>query len=102
MINFHVNTQEKLDVSSTPAHAGYYGYRAGAYGWGAGTYTTVDEYTEGTLNIDVVDRAQSKLLWEGIAVGRIHERARQNMQPVVDEVVRQVFEKFPKQPPKQP
>jgi hypothetical protein len=97
LINIHVQTQDKVKVTSSPS--GYYGYRGGYYGWGAGvSSTTVDDYTEGTLNIDVVDRAAGKLVWEGIAIGRISERARDNPQPAIDAVVKQVFERFPKQP----
>ena len=79
----------------------YYGYRGGMYGWGmgVGTETNVQNYTEGTLNIDVVDRAQKKLLWEGVAVGRIREKALNDPQPVIEAVVTQVFEKFPKPAP---
>ena len=85
-------------IKVTESPSGYYGYRYGMYGWGAGVSTSVDNYTEGTLNIDVVDSATSRLLWEGVAVGRINEKSRDDPQPAIDEVVRQVFEKFPKQP----
>jgi hypothetical protein len=85
-------------VQVTESPSGYYGYRSGLYGWGSNVYTSVDSYTEGTLNIDVVDLPASKLLWEGIAVGRITDRIRQNPQPVVDEVVKEIFTKFPVQP----
>jgi hypothetical protein len=47
------------------------------------------------LNIDVVEAAEHKLLWEGIAVGRISERTQNNLQPTVDAVVKQVFGRFP-------
>jgi hypothetical protein len=101
LVNIHVETKDKVSVSQTPTgyYGGYYGYRGGMYGWGAGVSTTVDNYTEGTLNIDVVDRASSKLVWEGIAVGRISSKARDNPQPAIDAVVKQVFEKYPTQPP---
>jgi hypothetical protein len=101
LVNIHVETKDKVDVNQTPTgyYGGYYGYRGGMYGWGAGVSTTVDNYTEGTLNIDVVDRGTSKLVWEGIAVGRISSKARDNPQPAIDAVVKQVFEKYPTQPP---
>ena len=102
LVNIHVETKDKVDVNQTPSagyYGGYYGYRGGMYGWGGGVSTTVDNYTEGTLNIDVVDRATSKLVWEGIAVGRISSKARDNPEPAIDAVVKQVFEKYPTQPP---
>jgi hypothetical protein len=105
LVNIHVKTKDKVRVSETPSagyYGGYYGYRGGMYGWGTGVSTTVDNYTEGTLNIDVIDRATSKLVWEGIAVGRISDKARDNPQPAVDAVVKQVFERYPSQPPAPP
>jgi hypothetical protein len=105
LVNIHVQTKDKVRVSETPTGAyygGYYGYRGGMYGWGTGVSTTVDNYTEGTLNIDIIDRATSKLVWEGIAVGRISDKARENPQPAIDAVVKQVFERYPAQPPAEP
>ncbi len=96
LVNFHVLTKDKVSISQTPS--GYYGYRRGYYGWGAGGTTNVQNYTEGTLNIDVADRAQKKLLWEGVAVGRVKESARTNLQPAIDSVVAQIFGQFPKRP----
>ncbi|WP_116811200.1 DUF4136 domain-containing protein [Steroidobacter cummioxidans] len=102
LVNIHVQTKEKVQVTEMPTGGGYYGYRYGMYGWGAGVSTTVDNYTEGTLNVDVVDNATSRLVWEGIAVGRINDKARNNPEPAINEVVRQVFERFPRQPAQQP
>jgi hypothetical protein len=103
LINIHVQTKDKVKVTETPTGGyGYYGYRYGAYGWGTGVHTTVDNYTEGTLNLDVIDAAESRLLWEGIAIGRISDKAREDPQTAIDAVVKQVFERFPKQPPTQP
>ncbi len=96
LVNIHVQTQDKVKVTEAPS--GYYGYRYGVYGWGAGVHTSVDNYTEGTLNVDVVDRVASKLLWEGIAIGRISEKSREDPQTAIDAVVKQVFEHFPTQP----
>ena len=101
LVNINVATKDKVSVSQTPVSPSmYYGYRGGMYGWGMGvgygTETNVQNYTEGTLNVDVVDREQKKLLWEGVAIGRINEKARDNPQAAIEAVVAQVFEKFPK------
>lgn len=37
---------------------GYHGYRGDMYSAWGGYDTTVSEYTEGTLNVDVVDPAR--------------------------------------------
>jgi hypothetical protein len=55
------------------ANTNYYGYGGvyRPYGWGTGMssgYTTynVDDYTDGSLIIDIVDSKTEKLIWEGV------------------------------------
>ena len=81
MINVSGRMQDKTKVTTTSdpyMGGGYYGYRRGAYGtWGGygyGTQTHVSNYTEGTVNVDMVDRMQKRMVWEGIAVGRVNEK----------------------------
>jgi len=81
LINVSGRLQEKTQVTTTsdPYMAGgYYGYRRGVYGaWGGygyGTTTHVSNYTEGTVNVDIVDRALKRMVWEGVAVGRVNEK----------------------------
>lgn len=95
LINFHVQTKDKVQVTQTPT--AYYGWRRGyAWGGGYGGYDTdVRQYTEGTLNIDLVDRSRNELVWEGIAVGRIQSKSVDNPEPAIKAVVAQVFEKYP-------
>lgn len=80
MINVSGRLQDKTKVTTTSdpyMGGGYYGYRRGAYGtWGGygyGTSTHVSNYTEGTINVDMVDRAEKRMVWEGVAVGRVNE-----------------------------
>jgi hypothetical protein len=80
MINVSGRMKDKTKVTTTsdPYMGGYYGYRRGAYGaWGGygyGSSTHVSQYTEGTINVDMVDRAQKRMVWEGVAVGRVNEK----------------------------
>jgi len=80
LINVSARLQDKTRVTTTSdpyMSGGYYGYRRGHYGaWGGygyGTTTHVSNYTEGTVNVDMVDRAQKRMVWEGVAVGRLKE-----------------------------
>lgn len=81
MINVSGRLQDKTKVTTTSdpyMGGGYYGYRRGYYGtWGGygyGTTTHVSNYTEGTVNVDMVDRVQKRMVWEGVAVGRVNEK----------------------------
>lgn len=82
LINVSARLEDKTKVStySDPmmSGGGYYGYRGGMYdpwgGYGYGTTTHVSQYTEGTVNVDMVDPDQKRMIWEGIAIGRIDEK----------------------------
>lgn len=95
LVNFYVNTKEKVRTSQTPTGAGYYGYRYPYYGAWGGYETTVSQYTEGTLTVDLVDAGEDQLVWEGTATGRITDEVRENLQPAVDQAVSAIFARFP-------
>ena len=98
-VNFFINTKDKIKTRTVPTMGGgYYDYRDPFYDpWGGygGYETRVDQYTEGTLNIDVVDAKTNKLVWEGSVVGRLTEKDVRNMEQTVDEAVGFVMNGFP-------
>lgn len=100
-VNFYINTQDKIRTRSVPTAGGYYDYRDpfydpwGGYGGGVAYETRVDQYTEGTLNIDVVVVETNKLAWEGSIVGRLTEKDVRNLEQTVDEAVTAVMYNFP-------
>ena len=83
-----------------PASGGYYGWRDPFYdpwyGYGGMAYEThIDQYTEGTLNIDVVDSNTNKLVWEGSIVGRVTDSDIRNLEQTIDEAVAAIMDNFP-------
>jgi hypothetical protein len=100
LVNFNAKLDSKMRVENVPSMSGtvgpvYYGYRGGVYAPWPTYETQVDQYTEGTLNVDVVDGAQKRLVWEGIAVGRVTEKTRENIGPALDSTVAEIFKHFP-------
>ena len=74
---------------------------------GAGTWTgasmgmstqQVTQTTEGTVAIDVIDRKKNQLVWEAAAVGRVTDKTMNNLGPVVQTAVVDMFARFPVQP----
>jgi hypothetical protein len=100
-VNFFVNVVDKTQIRSTPTPtAGFYGYRAGYYGaWGAYPYDvdTVD-YKAGTLAVDLVDQSRKSLVWQGVAEGKVPDKALQNPGAAIDRVVTEIFRNFPNGP----
>ncbi len=97
LVNFKLKLEDKQQLRSTGYPGGYYGYRGRYYGaWGGYAYDTYTyEYTEGTLNIDVVDRQRKTMVWEGVAIGRVKQSDYDNQQQVIDRVVASMFKEFP-------
>lgn len=101
-VNFNGILQEKTEVRTTPAAptmGGYYGYRRGYYDpWGTyafATETRVTEYTEGTFNIDIVDNARNRLVWEAVGKGRVSQKDLANLEEGVKQGVPKFFASYP-------
>jgi len=98
-VNLNAFMQEKTDVVSTPEvdYDYYYSYRARRYV--AVPYwrdrTDVYRYTEGTLNVDLVDARENRLVWEGIAVGRVSRGKPEERGARIDSAVGDIFARFP-------
>ena len=102
MVNFYINTKEKIRSRSVPTMGGgYYGYRDPFYDtWGGygGYETRIDQYTEGTLNIDIVDSKSKKLVWEGAIAGRVTDSAIRELEKTIDNAVAAIMGSYPVQP----
>jgi hypothetical protein len=54
-------------------------------------YTEKEEYVEGSIKLNVIDRKQNKLVWTGIARGDIYDPAyiNENIHPAVEAIMKQ-------------
>ncbi|MGI9343310.1 MAG: DUF4136 domain-containing protein [Gammaproteobacteria bacterium] len=99
LVDFFIVTEDRLDVRTTPTTATSMSMRRHPHSrhsmsvW-SGHQTTVRQYTVGTLGIDIVDRANNALAWEGAAQGRVREDVRNMSQGDIDELTRQIMGQF--------
>jgi len=102
-INVSARLQQRTKVTTTtdPTMAGgYYGYRRGFYspwvGYGYSTSTHVSQYDVGTVNVDIVDMQQKRMVWEGVAKGKVKEgRSNAEVRQVIDKGVTEMFKGYP-------
>jgi len=99
-LNINAYTEQRTDVTSMPTvdYAYYYSYRARGYYvvpyWR--DRTDVHRYTEGTLNVDLIDVERNRLVWEGIAVGRVgrtKDAAARDAR--IDSTMAEIFAQYP-------
>ena len=98
VVNFYIHTKERIRSRNVPSSNVYYGWRDPFYDtWGGygGYETRIDQYTEGTLHIDVVDASRNALVWEGRVAGRITDEVIANLEKSIDKGVRIIMSEFP-------
>ena len=91
-----LETQEQ--IRSRPSSASMSTmHRSGRYGgWGATMSTpTIEQTTQGSLSIDMIDPAQNAMIWEGTATARVTDRLRENQDEAVREFVTAILADFP-------
>ena len=101
LVNFSADLDQRLRVTQTPmAHSrSFNSHRRGFYStWPMYQQTEIRQYTKGTLGIDIVDAARRQLVWEGFVLGRVTQRTTDNIGPVLDAAVIDIFGNFPLQP----
>lgn len=97
-VNFNTNVEDKIWVSDLPSASFYYSYRRGYYDvWGNYPFypSRIEQYTEGTLNIDIIDRRENQLLWEGVAIGRLSKNMYENLEFRIYQTVELIFNQYP-------
>jgi hypothetical protein len=98
LINFSRQITDKQEIRNLPAanQGRYYNYSGQIY------YETmigyepyIDNYQHGKLAIDIVDRQQNKMIWQGVAEGRVTEQDQSNLKAAIPKVVADIFKQFP-------
>ncbi len=97
-INFNIARRDKVTTRPGPS-VGF------GYGWGgwrshygydlAFMGRDVETVTEGTLTIDVVDRAKNELMWTGSASRTLDSKVLDQPRPAIDQAVNLIYAKFP-------
>lgn len=100
VINFNIKEKDKVQSDGPGFGYGWgagYGPRWGyAYGLGLDDYYNgVQTVTEGSLLIDLVDRARNEVVWSGTAVGQITKKSLDHPDETIDKAVSEIFARYP-------
>ena len=102
-INVSIGAEEKIRVNTYQdpyLYGGYYGrpgygYMGSPWGYPGGTQTTVSQYTEANVYIDMVDTGQHKMVWQGVATFTVTTKMQKQLRESVYNTVNEVFAEFP-------
>lgn len=103
VINFNVKEKDKVEGDLGGPGYGWwggvgYGRRFGYGGYGVGWddyYNSIQTVTEGSLVVDVVDRARNEVVWSGTAVGELTRKVLEHPDETIDKSVAQIFARYP-------
>jgi hypothetical protein len=101
LVNFHAKVveHEYSSVTFAPMFGFYSGHHHGFYAasaWPAWGYGMDDDtYNEGQLNIDLIDAAQKRQIWETVVIGDAVRATGPRADAIVDAAVTKAFRKFP-------
>ena len=94
LVDLIVKAQERTQATATNT-GGYYG----RYGWGGGMSTTTinyDQYVDGTLFVNFIDKSTEKMVWQGRATKTLDESASpEKKETNIKNAVKMIFAKFP-------
>ena len=100
-VNFQAAVQERSSVYSMPRSdiAWAYSYRARSYVAVPVWYdeAVVNNYTEGTLTVDLVDSVKNHMVWTGDAIGRVVRSKPEERAADLDASISAIFAKYPYQ-----
>jgi hypothetical protein len=100
MVVLHGATDVKKELNTFYSDMGGYG-GYGWHGWGGmgmgSSTTTVNEFTVGTLVVDIFDEHNKKLLFRGTASDEISTKPDKNIKKI-DKATKKMFKNFPPAP----
>ena len=110
LVNYSVSTEDRIDIETYNRYAGYapgwtYSYAStGPYRYGGAGFrydsvvsdTTVSQYAQGTLVLDIVQPETNILVWRGIAEAKIELSLDQaEREELVREATTRMLQNFP-------
>ena len=102
-INVSIGAQDKVRVNTYQdpyLHGGYYGgagygYYGSPWHYGGSTRTTVTQYTEADVYVDMVDSSEHTMVWQGVATFTVTDKMQERLRETVYNTVEQIFTEFP-------
>lgn len=103
LVNFFGHLNEKIrtrQVADPWMGPTFYDYRYGPYSpWPRySTSTEIQQFSEGTLIIDLIDAETNQMVWEGTARNEVNERDRREAATRLDNLVKLIFAEFSSPP----
>lgn len=96
LVSIFTKSRERININDNNLGWGYgYGWGWNPWMWGGANRLNVNQYTEGTLFIDLLDAKRKELVWQGIGSGALRMRNVEKKEQRVKEFVAEIMAKYP-------
>ncbi len=99
LIDIFVTAKKRTEAVANTSGTGYRGGYYGRYGYGGGFSTTTvsyNDYVDGTLLINMVDKSTEKIAWQGRGTRTLDEDASASKREQnINYAVKQIFTNYP-------
>lgn len=96
LISIFNKTRERININNNNFGLGWgWGWGWNPWMWGGMPQTNVNQYTEGTLFIDFIDRKSNELIWQGIGSGAMKFSNPERKDKRIKQFVREIIERYP-------
>ncbi len=94
LVSIFTKSRERINVNDNNWGWGF-GWGWSPWMWGGAGRLNVNQYTEGTLFIDIIDASKKELIWQGIGSGALAFRNIEKREARIKEFVKEILEKYP-------
>ncbi|WP_075344172.1 DUF4136 domain-containing protein [Tenacibaculum agarivorans] len=97
LVSLFTKSRERINVNDNFGWGVGYGWGWGwnPWMWGGAGRLNVNQYTEGTLFVDVIDAKQKELIWQGIGSGALSMRSVERREARIKVFVKEIMEEYP-------
>lgn len=96
LVSFFTKSRQKVNINQFNNMG--YGFGWGWNPWmfnGMNNNLNIDQYTEGTLFVDFIDKDKKELVWQGIGTGALKIQNREKKEARISEFVKEIISRFP-------
>ena len=94
LISLFTKSRERVNINDNNWGYGY-GWGWNPWMWNGANRLNVNQYTEGTLFLDVIDANKKELVWQGIGTGALSLRDVERKEEKIKEFVKEILSKYP-------
>ncbi len=94
LVSLFTKSRERVNI--TDNNWGYgYGWGWNPWMWNGANRLNVNQYTEGTLFLDIIDAKNKELIWQGIGTGALRMSNVEKREARIKEFVGEIMAKYP-------